>query len=86
MELGRGRLGPARSAWSFGGMRISVRELGGGPAREMRIACFLHDPQVTAWRDVDQSLGKDLFARPRTPALRNASSRRQGPGLYLNSI
>jgi hypothetical protein len=48
MELGRGRLGPARSAWSFGGMRISVRELGGGPAREMRVACFLHDPQVTS--------------------------------------
>jgi len=42
----------------YGGRGVSVRQLGGGRAGEMRIARFLHNPKVTMGKMLSSALGR----------------------------
>lgn len=76
---------------AHGGKGISVRQLGGGRAGEMRITRFLHNPKVTAdemvataqARTCTQALGRHVLAIQDTTVLH---ADEKGVGLYLHPV
>jgi hypothetical protein len=76
---------------AHGGKGISVRQLGGGRAGEMRITRFLHNPKVTAdemvataqARTCARALGRHVLAVQDTTVLH---ADEKGVGLYLHPV
>ncbi|MGO9997691.1 MAG: IS4 family transposase [Acetobacteraceae bacterium] len=100
MDLGLGRFGDGRlqkgaflhgRLAAHGGKGISVRQLGGGRAGEMRIWRFLHNPKVTVSemaatvkeRTCTQARGRHILAIQDTTALRVDE---KGIGLFLHPV
>jgi hypothetical protein len=76
---------------AHGGKGISVRQLGGGRAGEMRITRFLHNPKVTVSemvataraRTCAQALGRHVLAIQDTTVLQ---ADEKGVGLYVHPV
>jgi hypothetical protein len=76
---------------AYGGKGISVRQLGGGRAGEMRITRFLHNPKVSVSemvaaaraRTCAQALGRNVLAIQDTSALQ---ADEKGTGLFLHPL